>query len=431
MNRTSSLQARPRAQLAPFSAILAALCAALTGSSTAGAATPQTAAEGGTWARAKANAVVRNFADGSGSELARLAAGHPLRVFATSDGTPRFHEVEVGGGVPVWVFGELLQPTNIDGVLRVDAQGVNMRPMPESSPRSMALRTKLASGARLVLIERHDPSKPLAEDWVKVWSPDTARVWVEVSEVEAVPAGDAAATSAVQTAWVEAARQAPTPREVERQRAKERAATASASERLPALPAIASVPAEAMQLATRADLAFDAALARPDADSATWAEVVDLYAQTAALAPAGTATAARAQERQRSSEARREIAALRETMQAEDDRRKRELAEIMAERERSELGRTTHMGRFQGRGFLYSRVIGGERRWYLDWKGETVAEVRCSSERYDLSTFQGFELGLTATTISPPTSATALSEALPKVLDIMRIEVLSGGHKRR
>jgi hypothetical protein len=282
-----------------------------------------------------------------------------------------------------------------------------------------------------VLIERHDASKPLAQDWVKVWSPDTARVWIDVSEVEAVPAGDAAALAAAQTAWVEAARKAPTTREIERQRAKETAAARPSSERAAALPVIASVPTEAVQLAAKADAEFDAASTLADADSAVWGEVADLYAQVAELAPAGTATATRALERQRHAEVQREVAGLRESMLAEDERRQRELAEILAERERTEVGRTTHMGRYQGRGFLYSRVIGGERRWYLEWKGENVAEVRCSSERYDLATFQGFELGLAATTISPPIAATSLSEALPKVLDIMRIEVLSGGSKRR
>lgn len=424
MNHTPSLRAHNGARPAPFLIAAVAVAAGLAPASAA----PQAIDPGGSWARAKAGAVVRNFADAAGAALVELEAGHPLRVFSTSEGVPRFHEVEVGGGVPVWVFGELLQATGVEGVLRVDAQGVNMRPLPESSPRSMALRTKLSSGMRLVLIERRDPAKPLAEDWVKVWSPDTARVWIDVSQVELVPAGEAATLAATQTAWVEATRQAPTVREADRNRARERAAEARPTTPLPAIP---SVPNEAVQLVTEADLAFDAALARPDADSTTWAAVASLYARTADLAPDGTATHARALERQKTAEARREFAALRETMQAEDDRRQRELAAIMAERERAELAQTTHMGRFQGRGFLYSRVLGGERRWYLEWKGETVAEVRCTSQRYDLSVFEGFELGLAASTISPPVAASALSEALPKVLDILRIEVLSGGPVRR
>ncbi len=383
----------------------------------------------GQFARAKAQAAVRNFADAAGSELVRLDAGHPLRVFGTSEGTPRFHEVEVAGGVPVWVYGELLQPTTADGVLRVDASGVNMRPFPESTPRSMALRTKLGNGDRVLLIQRNDPSKPLAQDWVKVWSPEATRVWIDVADVELVPAGDAAGAAAVQSAWAAAARRVPTPKQVETQRNRER--EREAAERVEALPPIPVVPQEAIRGVTEADLAFDALLARPEATAAEWGQVVELYRAVQSLAPEGTGTYLRSTERLSNAEARQKVAQLRETIQAEDERRRAELAEIVAERERAELSRSTLMGRFQGRGFLYSRVLAGERRWYLEFTGETVAEVRCTSGRYDLATFEGFELGVSATTVNPAMAATATSPALPKVLDIMRIEVLSGSGQRR
>lgn len=442
MHRTPSTRTRPRARIALRYAATAALAAtatilsidaaaALGQTPTSTSTSTQSAGQltGGAWARARAEAVVRNFADANGNELTRLAAGHPLRVVATSEGTPRYYEVEVAGGVPVWVFGELLQPTNSPGVLRVDAAHVNMRPLPESSPRSMALRTKLQNGTRLILIERQNPSKPLAEDWVKVWAPESARVWIETSQVDAVSTVDAAAVSSVQTAWVEAARNVPTARQTELAKAREERQETQARER--ALPAIPTVPAEAVRLIAEADLKFDEALAEPEPSVAQWTEVSDLYRRTHELAPEGTATSQRAFERLRMAEARREIADLQAGIRAEDERRQRELAEIMAQREKQGLGETVHWGRFQGRGWLQSRVLGGERRWYIEWRGETVAEVRCTSDRYDLRVFEGFELGVTATTISPPVAATALSAALPRVLDISRIEVISGGRVAR
>ncbi|MEZ6013637.1 MAG: hypothetical protein R3F49_00865 [Planctomycetota bacterium] len=383
-----------------------------------------------TLARAKAGAIVRNFEDAAGSELLRLEAGHPLRVYGKSAGLPPFFQVEVAGGVPVWVFGEHLQLTSVDGVLRVDSDAVNMRPMPEASPRSMALRTKLQRGTRVVLIARNNPAKPLAEDWVKVWAPETARVWVQTLEVDPVAANDSAATSAVQTAWVEAQRRVPTTRETPRT-APSGSARAEAERSAPLMEPIPTVSQDALRRVTQADIAFDAALSQPDASSTTWAEVVALYRETAAMTPEGTATRARAEERVLSADARRQVAELREQVQAEDDRRKRELAEIVATRERNDIQKSLHMGRFEGRGWLYSRVLGGERRWYLEWGGETVAEVRCSSARYDLEVFEGFELGVKATTVSPPVAASVQSEALPRVLDIMRVEVLSASTRRR
>lgn len=422
MHRTTFPRPRPMGRRALIPAALTAFALALAAPSAAQVAS-------GSFARARDGAVARNFADANGNELARLAPGHPVRVFSTSEGVPRFYEVEVAGGVPVWVFGELLQPTNIDGVLRVDASHVNMRPLPESSPRSMALRSKLQAGERIQVIERANPSKPLAEDWVKVWSPESARVWVEVGQVELVPEGDAAALSAAQVAWADAGRKVPTPREAER--AAQRAAEREDKQATAALPPIPTVPQEAVRALTEADVKFDAVMALPESTSEAWNEVHALYQQAYELAPKDTATHARAFERMRTVEGRREIAALREQMRAEDERRKAELSEIVAERERQALRETVHWGRFQGRGWLESRNMGGERRWYLVWSGETVAEVRCSSARYDLDVFEGHELGVTATTVSPPVAATALSPAMPRVLDIMRIEVLSGSTRPR
>ena len=100
--------------------------------------------------------------------LATLPEGTLVRAFRTSEGQPVFREVEVAGGFPVWVFGEFLQPTDADGVLLVTGNRVNMRPFPETSPNSMALRTKLSAGQRVKMLERKGSSASFREDWIRV-----------------------------------------------------------------------------------------------------------------------------------------------------------------------------------------------------------------------------------------------------------------------
>ena len=173
-----------------------------------------------TWGRLKDPTPVRNFGDANGAELTRLDAGRVVRIFGTTSGIPPFHEVEVAGGVPVWVYGELLQPTAVDGVLRVDASHVNMRPYPESSPRSMALRSKLQRGTRVLLIERRNPSLPLAQDWVKIWAPETARVWVEAAQVQSLTTANA--LDAAQTDWLQGRRVVPTMRQAQRKKERQK-----------------------------------------------------------------------------------------------------------------------------------------------------------------------------------------------------------------
>jgi len=426
MHRTPLSRPRSIARWAPVSL---ATIVALSWLQPDAVGAPQGAPAAGSFAKARSNVAVRNFADLSGNELTRLKAGHPVRVYGTSEGTPRFHEVEVAGGVPVWVFGELLQPTNTEGVLRVDAAHVNMRPLPESSPRSMALRAKLQAGTRVHLVERQDPSKPLAQDWVKVWAPESARVWIATGDLDLVPGTDSVAQADIQAAWIEAGRRVPTVREAAR--AKEKVEGQEQKRQEAALPPIPTVPQEAIRALTEADIQFDRALALPEATAEDWNAAHELYSRAHSLAPEGTATHTRALERLRTVEGRRELASMRATIRAEDDRRQSELAEIVAEREKQGLRETVHWGRFQGRGWLESRNVGGERRWYIVWGGETVAEVRCSSQRYNLAIFEGFELGVTGTTVSPAAAATARTEALPRILDIMRIEVLSGTPARR
>ena len=67
----------------------------------------------------------------------------------------------------------------------------------------------------------------------------------------------------------------------------------------------------------------------------------------------------------------------------------------------------------------------------MTFGGETVAEVRCLSGRYDLEVFERFEIGVIGRELQPVVRATATTMAEARVVDISRIEVLSGTTSRR
>ncbi|MEM9378752.1 MAG: hypothetical protein AAGB93_02305, partial [Planctomycetota bacterium] len=146
----------------------------------------QEAAGAASYLRTNTVTVVRNFPDGNGSALVTLPAGTLVRGFRTSEGKPAFREVEVAGGFPVWVYGKYLQPTDVEGVLLVTGSRVNMRPSPDLSPNSMALRSKLEAGQRVRLIERAGRAAALGEDWIRVQAPPAARAWVVTSALTAI-----------------------------------------------------------------------------------------------------------------------------------------------------------------------------------------------------------------------------------------------------
>lgn len=140
--------------------------------------------EGAVFMRTKERAVVRNFQDENGAPLATLEAGTLVRAFRSSTGKPVFREVEVAGGFPVWVYGEFLQPTDAEGVLLVTGNRVNMRPLPETSPGSMALRSKLDAGQRVKMIERARKATAFREDWIRVQAPTSTKAWVVDGSLE-------------------------------------------------------------------------------------------------------------------------------------------------------------------------------------------------------------------------------------------------------
>jgi hypothetical protein len=151
-------------------------------------AAAQGSTSGARYATAKAGAMIRNYADRQGLVVREMKEGEMLRLFGEPVGVG-FVEAETPGSLPVWVFGEYVQETDVPGVLRVTGSGVNMRPEPTVSVANMPLGTKLQRGDRVELIARLNTSLPIKEDWVQVWSPARARGWILASDTQVAACG--------------------------------------------------------------------------------------------------------------------------------------------------------------------------------------------------------------------------------------------------
>lgn len=398
-------------------ALLSVASAAAAHSFPTATAVQETANQGAVFMRTSGSAVLRNFQDENGAMLATLPKGTLVRAFRTSEGRPAFREVEVAGGFPVWVYGEYLQPTDADGVLLVTGNRVNMRPFPETSPNSMALRSKLSAGQRVKMLERKGGSASFREDWIRVQAPANAKAWVAASSLEPYDAADA------RTMWAEKNKPLPSA-------PKRRMATPPAGTKSTQKPVAAAVPSGLLAQLVEADRAFEAAEAMRSPTTEAWRDVAQAYKAIADAAPETSATRKKAERRLREAELRMEFTALREDLNARseaNDAEIRRIDEFLDERQRR---KTARWGRFEERGWLESRNVGGVKRWYMTFGGETVAEVRCLTGRYDLEVFERFEIGVIGREIQPVVRATATTMAEARVVDISRIEVLSGTSRR-
>ena len=381
------------------------------------AATPAVApAQDGEFHRTTATTAVRNFPDPNGSAFVELEAGAIVRTFSTSQGKTPFREVEVGGGFPVWVFGKYLQPTNVEGVLVVSGTRVNMRPSPELDASAMPLRSsKLNAGQRVKLIKRANKAAAMGEDWVLVQAPANTRAWIEASALTPVDAAEG------RTAWKAATVPLPTKK-------KATAPEATAKPRVADVPRITE---ETAALLTAADAAFDRVIELRSPTSEDWREVVLAYDAVIASAPEGTVTRQNAQTRHRTAVARMELVSLREDVNAQAQRHDAELSKVNAYLENRKARNSARQGRFRERGWLTRTKLEGRDAWTLSFGGEAVAEVTCTSRRYDLALFDGFDLGIFGVEMQAAVMATDTTPATLPIIDIGRIEVLAGSSARR
>lgn len=368
-------------------------------------------------------AAVRTLADKQAPAVFRPTMGSVLRVAGPAKAA--FLPVQAPGGFPVWIHGSLVRTTDETGVLEITANAVNQRPLPSSDLASYPLETRLHAGDRVRVIARNDASKPLAEDWIQVWSSGQSFGWVLASDVADVKADGA-------TMWVDALEKLGARTVTAEERAaKETGEDAPTGGEVPAVrddgtdaqptePQLTSTRiAQARALLDQADAELERlrGLESPDLSGvrATYAQIVEanISSDLTARAASGLTVI----------DAIEKAKALESDLEAEKARRLESLMKRQRElweesRKRDPLG-----GRFDARGVLEIQARAGEEpRYVLRWGPELVCEVRCSSGRYDLDLFASYELGLKG--VLDYTDQTALLKERP-VLDLARIEVLS------
>jgi hypothetical protein len=388
--------------------------AAVAANSSPSAAVAAAPSQGAAYLRTKGEAVARNFPDQNGSALATIAPGTIVRAYRSSSGTPVFREVEVAGGFPVWVFGAYLQQTDTEGVLMVTGSRVNMRPLPELSASAMALRSKLESGNRVKMLARANKSPLFHEDWIRIQAPANAKAWITDGALEPVDAALGRAR------WAEVNVPLPT---APTRRAGFNSSKASSTRTASA--AVSPVGGEVILDLAEADKAFQAADALESPTSEVWQDVVDAYTSVAERAPQSSITYSNAIARMEDARMKLEVAALRDELVAKRERRDEEVRQIDEFLDHQKRRRSARWDRYEERGWLESRNVGGQKRWYLVFAGATVAEVRCMSERYQLEVFDGFEIGVLGHEVVPVVQATPSTLAEARVVDIQRIEVIS------
>jgi hypothetical protein len=351
-------------------------------------------------------AKVRNIYDAQGLVVLEAKAGEVLAVY--SERTD-WLEVEAPSGFAVWVFGEYLAPASEGGVLQVTGEGVLMRPQPSSSSDSLPLRQRLGRGEKLRLIGRRDLSKPMAEDWVNVWSPPRARAWVKSSETTPLEAGVDGAKL-----WAEAVASA---------RPLASAPLVDASATTPSNGSDVQVVRTAMEEGERllsAARAADQAGGTPDYAAARAS--FEKAAELAGSGPSADLAKQRVKLCSTYEEAWRLTAELKqhEATQA-DALRRREEALRAAER------RGVFDGRFDARGWVERVVVKGEQQpiYLLRFGGASSAELVCTSGRLRIEDFLDVEIGVSGRELRGAIVGPTAALSRPRELDVSRLEVIS------
>jgi hypothetical protein len=371
---------------------------------------------------AASGAKLRNLASPVGEVVLDAKAD---TLLAVRDERSGWLEVEPVTAMKVWVYGTYLKPTTTSGVAEVNANSVRMRPLPSSDERSFPLPMKLDRGDRVRVVRRHDPSKPLAEDWVQVWSPAGATAWVSASETKPLAAGEDA-----RSAWAADLKTALAAMPVVDVFAADAASGAGTA-------AKASAPNTATKEApAKADpklqVAYDK-LAEGEKllKSAQASDLPDFTAAKAAFSAAIAATPQGSSAD--SARARLEEIAIREEMvriKADKQKLESERTEKLAEAE-AKLGEVRRRqdplrGRYQARGWLERQEQAGlPSRYAVTWGGRELAEVVCTGGRYELDAFVGCEVGILGVTQRAPVPATADAMGTPGRVNATKIEVIS------
>jgi hypothetical protein len=344
-----------------------------------------------------------NLRDSAGQPLWRVPAGGLLAVYKESAG---WLGVDVPGGFPVWVYGRYLRPSGLPGVLEVTGSAINMRPLPSRDEDSFNIRTKLMAGDRVTQIGVDDPSKPLAESWVQIISPEGAYGWVRSLETVPLLRDERGAEL-----WAAAEAELETREGALRRRDGLEVGVTEAAAAVPASPAAAKLAEAAERMGAETEKSL------PDFDAvrALFAEVRELQPDAETLLELE-----RLSSRLDLNEELYRAAAQLEELKLE---RRREAQRLQAQRLQEIKPRDPLYGRFDLRGKLESfRDASGHVTYALRQGLHTAAQIECRDGRYELERFVGCDLGLVVDPIEEDAATIAVELVL---VDVRRLEVLS------
>lgn len=370
---------------------------------------------------AEGGARLRNLASDKGNVVGDLPQGGLMKVYGETAG---YLDVEVPGGVEVWVYGRYLKESGRPGWLEVQRGRVAMRPSPKSEITSYPLPQYLEVGERVWVVQRKDETKPLSEDWVQIRSPEGKRAWVAEGETTSISRTEGATAWEKESTAVREARMAAAQEPV-----KPRSGGLTVGKENPETPAKTvietPVSSEARQAIRDADRLFEAARATTDKD---FTAARAAYEHALMVAPKGT-VADRANARLEEITAHEKLESLRDEISAAEAERAAERARLQRELDESNRRRSDPLvGRYQARGWLEARKVRGadEPIYLIRWAGSEQAELISSDGRYDLSLFVGYEVGVVGGTSRAPIPASSSTIARPVQFDVMKIEVISG-----
>jgi hypothetical protein len=319
------------------------------------------------------DARVLNLADEKGIAIASPSKGTLVAVF--DEVQSGWSAIEIPGGFPVWVYGAYLEESPTPGTFEVTRDAVNLRPKPSNDIQSFPLPQRLSAGTRLQAIERPEASVPSKEAWIHVWSPPGIRAWIRTSALAALAANEDG-----KTLWDAAVASAPR-------------VTLPAQARADAAPKSETAevdPALRQELETaREKLAAERVKEAPDYPVVRRAlEALLVKSSTGPVAIEARNELRLLETLERAEVLEAELA--RERVRVAEKAREDQAALVARSRAKDPLGDA-----FAARGVLTrEQGVDGKTRYWLSFGGKRVAEALCSSGRYALDLFAGYEIGV-------------------------------------
>ncbi|MBI5435138.1 MAG: hypothetical protein HZA52_20050 [Planctomycetes bacterium] len=385
-------------------------------------------------------AKARNLPDAGAQTVLDVAAGSVVAVYGERAG---WSEVEAPGGFQVWVFGEYVKPTSEVGVLEVAASGVNQRPTASSGAEAYPLKPTLARGARVRFVKRQDETKPLAEDWIQVYSAPGTRAWVANGELTALASGQDGAklwakaiveasqrpSLAVPGASLALAAAKPGAKSDAKTDGKDAAKPTDANSDDQTVKA---APDKAREMIRSADKKLDGERARlKTGERPDFASVRKLYEEAVLYAGADKDLGDTLKNRLAEVDTLADAYALRQEMEsklAETETAKRDRDRKVKE---AAAVKDVFAGRFEARGWVEKVTFAGQSASYrVRYGGEVVAEIVCNSGRYDLDVFLNHDVGVNGLELRRAQPGATGIATQPRVIDARRIEVIAGRASR-